>query len=247
MKFRGLSPLTSVARWGLAAVALGMVLGTTGPAALRLVLGAVGDGGSSLPWIASRVVGFLAYFAIAGSVVYGLLLSTKLLDVVAHRPITFALHQDLASFGLGLAAIHGALLGLDTTVPSSLTQLLVPFATPYRPLWVGLGQVSLYLIAAVVASFYARRRIGQRAWRRLHYATFLAFVGTTVHGLFSGTDTDSWGRAIYLAATAVVVFLFVYRLVLAIGGKAGVDGRRRPRPASTNSIGAVAGTTRARS
>ena len=49
----------------------------------------------------------------AGSVVYGLLLSTKLLDAIAHRPISFSLHQDLAAIGLGLAAIHGMLLGLD--------------------------------------------------------------------------------------------------------------------------------------
>lgn len=227
MKFRGLSPHTSITRWGLAAVALGIVIGATGPDAIRVLTSLFGQGAASLPWVASRLLAFLAYFALTGSVVYGLLLSTKLLDVIAHRPITFTLHQDLASFGLGLAAIHGALLGLDTTVPSSLSQLLVPFATPFRPLWVGVGQVSLYLMAAVVASFYARRRIGQRAWRLFHYLTFVAFVGATAHGLFSGTDTDTWGRWIYLGSTVVVLFLFVYRVILAIGGKAGVGVRQR--------------------
>ena len=230
MKFRGLSPITSYARWGLAAVAIGIVLGATGPQAVQLLSASVGTGSSSLPWVVSRLVSFLAYGALAGSVIYGLLLSTKLLDAIAHRPITFTLHQDLASLGLGLAAIHGALLGLDTTVPTSLGQLLVPFATSYRPIWVGLGQLSLYLMAAVVGSFYVRKRIGQRAWRMLHYLTFLSFAGATTHGLLAGTDTAGWGRWVYLAATVPVVFLFVYRIVLVIGKPRGTVPARAPMP-----------------
>ena len=56
-----------------------------------------------LPWVVERLFGFLAYVAMAGSVIYGLLLSTKILDAIAHRPITFTLHQDLAAIGLALA------------------------------------------------------------------------------------------------------------------------------------------------
>ena len=51
----------------------------------------------------------------------------------------------------------------------------------------------------------------------LHYLTFLSFAGATAHGLLSGTDAASWGRWVYLSATVPVVFLFVYRIVLAIG------------------------------
>jgi hypothetical protein len=168
MKFRGLDPRTRLARWGLAAVAVGIVVGGTAPAAVSAILTTISARPENLPWYAERLVGFLAYFALAGSVVYGLLLSTKILDAVAHRPITFTLHQDLASFGLGLAAIHGTLLSLDHSVPFSLAQIVVPFAAPYQPLWVGVGQVAFYLSLAVVASFYLRRRIGQRVWRALH-------------------------------------------------------------------------------
>ena len=242
MKFRGLSPLTSYARWGLVGVALGIVLGATGPQAIHLLTASVGSGSSSLSWDASRLLAFLSYGALAASVIYGLLLSTKLLDAIAHRPITFTLHQDLASVGLGLAAIHGALLGLDTTVPTSIGQLLVPFATSYRPLWVGFGQVSLYLMAAVVASFYVRKRIGQRAWRMLHYLTFLSFAGATAHGLLSGTDTSSWGRWVYLTATVPVVFLFVYRIVLAIGKPRGGGVPSRLPPAGQRPVASLPAT-----
>jgi predicted ferric reductase len=225
MRYRGLSPATSLARWGLAGIAIGVVLGATAPTAVSGLLRIATTQAGSVPWISSRLLGFIAYFALAGSVVYGLLLSTRLLDAIAHRPVTFTLHQDLAAIGLGLAGIHGALLGLDRTVPTSLADLAVPFATAYRPLWVGFGQLAFWISAVVVASFYMRRRIGQRAWRALHYATFLAFVGATAHGIGAGTDTAGWAWWTYLGATVVVTFLLVYRIVTAIGR------RREPVPA----------------
>jgi predicted ferric reductase len=226
MRFRGFSARTAFVRWGLAAVGIGIVLGGTAPTAIRLLSELLATHAGMVPWISSRLFGFIAYGVLAGSVAYGLLLSTKLLDVIAHRPITFTLHQDLASVGLGLAGIHGALLGLDRTVPTSLVQIAVPFATDYRPLWVGFGQLAFWIAAVVVASFHVRRRIGQRAWRVLHYATFLSFVGATAHGLGAGTDTAGWGWWIYLVATDVVVFLFVYRVVMSFSSR-----RRQAAPA----------------
>ena len=220
MKFRGLDPRTQLIRWGLFAIAVGIVLGATAPAATHALATAWESNRSSLPWLVERLAGFLAYFAIAGSVVYGLLLSTKILDSIAHRPITFNLHQDLASIGLGLAGVHGMLLGLDRTVPFSLSQIMVPGLAPYAPLAVAAGQVAFYLTALVIASFYVRRTIGQRTWRLLHYLTFFAFVGATAHGIAAGTDSGSaWAWGIYVTATASVVFLFTYRIAMSVGAR----------------------------
>ncbi len=237
MKFRGLDPRTQIVRWGLFAVAVGIVVGATGPEAIRSLAAAWVAHRSSLPWILERGFGFVAYGAVSGSVVYGLLLSTKILDEIAHRPITFTLHQDLACIGLGLAAVHGALLTLDRSVPFSLAQVALPGLAPYRPLAVAAGQVALYLMAVVVASFYVRRRIGQRAWRLLHYLTFVAFVGATAHGLAAGTDSATvWARWVYLGPTIAVIFLFAYRVTRSIGAKA----RSRARPAGSIEEASVA-------
>jgi hypothetical protein len=162
-------------------------------------------------------------------VVYGLLLSTKILDAIAHRPVSFALHQDLAAIGLGLAGVHAVLLGLDASVPFSFTDMLVPFVAPYRPLWVGVGQLTLYLVAVVLASFYLRRRIGQRSWRLLHYLTFLSFVGATAHGILTGSDSGTaWAWWSYVGATTLVVFLTGYRVVTGI--VAARERAARPAP-----------------
>jgi sulfoxide reductase heme-binding subunit YedZ len=227
MKYRGVGPRTRAICWGLFAVAVGIVVGATGPSALAELSVAWEANRSNLPWIFERTFAFLAYGAVAGSVIYGLLLSTKILDAIAHRPITFTLHRDLASFGIGLAAIHGLLLALDKSVPFSLAQIAVPGLAPYAPIWVAAGQVAFYLMAAVLASFYLRRRIGQRAWRLFHYLTFFAFIGATAHGLGAGTDSATpWAWWVYVGASVVVLFLFVYRIAVSAGG-AVVGSRRR--------------------
>jgi sulfoxide reductase heme-binding subunit YedZ len=227
MTFKGFDPRTRLTRWGLVAVAVGIVLGGTLPAVMRDV-GLVWDAHrASLPWLLERLAAFAAYLAMTGSVVYGLLLSTKLLDAIAHRPISFALHQDLAAIGLGLAGVHGALLGLDATVPFSLQQMVVPGLAPYAPIAVAFGQLTFYLTAIVVASFYARRRIGQRAWRALHVLTFLCFAGATAHGILAGSDSGAaWTWWMYALSVAAVVFLFAYRLVMSLARR-GASARQQ--------------------
>jgi predicted ferric reductase len=228
MKFRGLDPRTRWVRWGLLAIALGIVIGATAPQAVNALVATWETNRSMLPWVFERLFAFLAYFAMAGSVVYGLLLSTKILDGIAHRPITFSLHQDLASIGVGLAGVHGMLLVLDKSVPFTLAQIAVPGMAPYAPIWVAAGQVAFYLMAIVVGSFYLRRRIGQRAWRTLHYVTFLAFVGATAHGVMAGTDSgSSWAWWMYAGSTVAVVFLLVYRISLSVSGRQARTGSAR--------------------
>jgi hypothetical protein len=217
VRYRGFDERTELVRWGLPAVALGIVVGGTLPGAIDGVIVAWRLNPTSLPWLFERMFAWLAYLAMAGSVIYGLLLSTKLLDAIAHRPVSFALHQDLAAIGIGLAGIHGMLLGLDSSVPFSMAQILVPGLAPHAPLAVAFGQVALYLSIIILASFYVRRRIGQRAWRMLHYLTFLAFLGATAHGIGAGTDSgQAWAGWIYLGAATIAWFLLVYRIGISI-------------------------------
>jgi sulfoxide reductase heme-binding subunit YedZ len=218
--YRGLPTPIRVGLWLVSSVIVGVVIGTTFPSAMRELGTGLALAPGKVAWYAVRATGFLAYLAVAGSVLYGLLLSTKLLDAIAHRPISFALHKDLALVGLALSCVHGLLLLGDQTFPFTPVAIAIPFASPYSPIAVGVGQLAFILVAVVAGSFYVRRQIGQRAWRLIHYLTFLGFIGVTVHGIASGSDSGaSWARLAYIVPTAAVVFFVAYRVVVGIVGQ----------------------------
>jgi sulfoxide reductase heme-binding subunit YedZ len=115
---------------------------------------------------------------------------------------------------------------IDRSVPYAPFEVVVPFSGPYRPIWVGMGQLSLAIGLLVFLSFYARKRIGQKRWRSFHYLSFVAFLGATAHGLMAGTDTASSRIVVaYAVALAVVTFLLAYRIVLAAAAR---HGQSRP-------------------
>lgn len=220
----GLHPRTRLLRWALFLGIVITVIAGTGDAALESASRWLREEHERLPWYVTRITALLAYLALTGSIIYGLLLSTRILDRIAHRAVSFTLHQDLSSIGLALALVHAAVLMLDRSVPYSPLEVVVPFSGPYRPIWVGLGQITLGLTMVVLFSFYVRRRMGQRTWRRLHYLSFVAFFGATAHGLMAGSDAAAdWVFLGYLAMTAVVVFLFVYRVVLSVAQRRGSE------------------------
>lgn len=214
-------------RWALFAVLITLVVGTTGGRALDTVSGWLDHEYERLPWYTARITALLAYLALSGSVIYGLLLSTKLLDRVTHRAISYTLHQDLAGIGVALALVHAAVLMIDRGVPFTPTEVIIPFAAPYRPLWVGIGQLTMAVSLLVLLSFYVRRRIGQRSWRLVHYLGFVAFVGATAHGLMAGSDTSAeWVYLGYVTISTLVVFLVSYRVALAAVARRELQGTR---------------------
>ncbi len=118
---------------------------------------------------------------------------------------------------LAFGLFHALILLGDAYSNYSIAQLLIPFtASQYRPLWVGLGQTGFYLLLLLTFSFYARRWIGTKGWRLLHFLSFAAFILTLMHGVFSGTDNgEAWAVTLYWVTGSVALFLTVYRIVVA--------------------------------
>lgn len=238
--YRGVPWPVRIAGWIAVAAAVGAVLGATGPTAVERIGAVAAVQPGLLAWYSVRALGFLAYFVLAMSVLYGLLLSTKILDTIAHRPVSFALHKDLAIVAMILATLHGALLVFDQSFDFTPRSIIVPFASPYSPVTVGIGQLTFYASAVVTASFYVRRHIGQRAWRVLHYVTFLAFIGATLHGIASGSDTGSgWAFWVYLVPATLSIFLLTYRIVVSVAAR--VDRSRDRRAGIPAQLGPVRG------
>ena len=106
----------------------------------------------------------------------------------------------------------------------------MPGASPYRPLATALGVLAAELMVLIYLSFSQRRRIGAKAWRALHWLTYLVFALATLHGLAAGTDSGrTWALALYGAAVGGVLGAFAWRLLVppTQGGSRHVPDRDR--------------------
>jgi methionine sulfoxide reductase heme-binding subunit len=165
-------------------------------------------------WYAARAGGILAFVLLTASVVIGLLLSGH---ARLQRWPRFAL-EDVHGF-VGLLAgsfilLHGAALLVDSYLPFSLRNLLVPGTAPYRPLAVAAGVIAAELLAALAITNRFRKALPHPFWRRAHYLNFAVWALALVHGITAGTDTRSlWAIVIYLTTAAVVGGLTAARFV----------------------------------
>ena len=143
-------------------------------------------------WYLSRASGFVAFGLLWLSAALGVAITNKLVRLWPGGPTAIDLHQHTGLLGLTFALFHTLILLGDRYVGYTMAGLLVPFASVgYRSFWVGLGQIAFYLMLVVWLSFYVRRRIGHRWWRRVHYLSFLLFLLALAHGMSSGPDSAS--------------------------------------------------------
>lgn len=204
------------------------------PLVLPSLVSSITDSSPKVYWYLSRVSGLVAYYLIWISMVFGLLISSKASRIWPGAFTAVDLHNFTSVLGLSFAVFHMFVLLGDQYLEYTVLHLIVPFAsTPYRLLWVGLGQVGFWLGLIVLLSFYVRKRIGPKKWRILHYSSFVVYVLITVHGIASGTDTNAMPIWIsYFVTGGIIYFLFVYRMLASIKqGQPHVPPARAPHKA----------------
>lgn len=167
-----------------------------------------------IAWLVARAAGLVAFGLLTLSVWLGLGMSTRVLGPRRQKPL-LALHRTLAWTGLSMLGLHVGALLLDPTLHFNLLSVLVPGAASWKPGSVAMGVVAGWLALALAASFRARKWIGQKGWRRLHYASFGAFWLALGHALLTGTDLQGLGGPVTaLLAAGPVLWLTFYRLLV---------------------------------
>jgi len=178
----------------------------------------------TLTWDIARIGGFTTYGLMLASVLIGLALSMRVRSIRYPRFVTNELHRFVTLLAVVFAMIHGIAVAVDPYIKLSPVELLIPFASHYRPVWMALGVVAGYLLLAVYLSERIRPRIGYAWWRRFHSLAFVVYLLATVHGLGTGTDSRTpWAIALYVGGAIAVGSLLVYRL-----WPTGPVGRLRP-------------------
>lgn len=167
---------------------------------------------NTLSWHLVRSGGITAYALTTASMVWGLFISSKVVKDWSPGIVSMLLHATLSWLAVVFGIGHGMLLLVDKYYTYQMSDILIPFTGPYRPLAVGLGVVSFWMALVVTLSFSFRKRLGNHIWKTLHLSSYLAFGLATVHGILAGTDADRLGfRLLMVVSVLGVVSLLVYR------------------------------------
>jgi predicted ferric reductase len=173
----------------------------------------------SVTWDVARAGGFTAYILLTLAVLVGLALSTHIQSPSRWpRLLNSELHNFLTLLSTIFLVVHVLAVWIDPFTHFGLNEILIPLASTYRPVWMALGIVGLYLGIAIGISTLLRPHIGYKLWRRLHVLTLGIFALATIHGIGTGSDTQTpWALGIYFVSIVLVGSLLCRRVFFSKG------------------------------
>ncbi len=101
-------------------------------------------------WYASRATGVVTLVLLTAVVVLGMTVNRQGRLPGLPRFAVTGLHRNISLLSVVFLAIHVVSAIADPYVTIGLAATVIPFASPYKPLWLGLGALSLDLIAALI-------------------------------------------------------------------------------------------------
>src|SRR5437870_10111551 len=165
-------------------------------------------------WFATRGTGVVSLLLLTSIVVLGIAGATRWRSTRWPRFVVAGLHRNLTLLALVFIALHVLTTVVDGYAPISLLNAVLPFTSPYRPVWLGLGAVAFDLLLALTITSLLRARIGYSRWRALHWLAYASWPIALVHGLGTGSDVKSWWLlAITLACLAAVLAAVLARVI----------------------------------
>ena len=152
--------------------------------------------------------GVLALVGLTGSVLMGLVATDRIVMTPGHRVMAQAVHRAFAFGTLAFLIIHIATEILAQR--SHVIDAVVPFLSPYRTFYIGLGTIASDLILLLVITGILLKRFTAHGkawrWRAMHYSSYAAFVFGVLHGLLGGRAAKpyvDWSYGFAIAVTAL--------------------------------------------
>lgn len=165
------------------------------------------------PWYFARASGLVAYVLLFLLVASGIGIKTSALFKFLSPTISWMRHRYLGMAFSFAVIVHLVSLLADSYLKLTLIDVLVPFVSSFKPIFVSLGIIGLYLLIAVMISSIFTIGLFPKTWRLLHYLTFPLFIILFIHGFFIGTDTASiLIKMMYGLTGGVIAMLGIYRL-----------------------------------
>lgn len=179
---------------------------------MSLVL-AASNNGKEL-WYLTRGSGAVALLLLTASVVLGVANTTRWKTDRWPRFIVYGLHRNVTLLALVFTVVHVITTIVDSFAPIGLVDTFIPFLSPYRPFWLGMGTVAFDLLLALIVTSFLRRRIGTRAWKAVHWLAYASWPVAMLHSLGTGSDAKSgWMLFLGVVCGLSVIAAVLWRLI----------------------------------
>jgi DMSO/TMAO reductase YedYZ heme-binding membrane subunit len=164
-------------------------------------------------WYLSRGTGAVALLLLTVALVLGVVGVARFRSERLPRFLVQGIHRNLTLLAVAFVVVHVLTTVADGYAPIGIASLVVPFSSPYRPLWLGLGAVAFDLLLALVATSLLRLWIGRRLWRGVHWLAYVCWPIALVHALGTGTDAHhGWLQLLAAVCTGGVAAAAAWRL-----------------------------------
>ncbi len=170
-----------------------------------------------LLWWAGRAFGFVAYFALWLSMIFGSLVSSGGAGGVFSKKWVMDFHQEWTLAAVIATALH--VLVLVTHAESRVTPwaAVIPFASSRLTGEIAMGTIAFLVLGVIALSSWLRTRVPYTAWRAIHALSFGVMVLALAHSITAGTDTATWGASwLYIASTAALTAVMTMRIAVAL-------------------------------
>jgi Ferric reductase like transmembrane component len=176
-------------------------------------------------WYLARAAGIVAWALLVAGLVWGVLLSTRVLRPHDRPAWLLDLHRWLAGLAVAMVGLHVGALVADTFVHFGPADVLVPLASGWHPVAVAFGVVAAYGLVAVQATSLAMRRLPRRGWRAVHLTSYGTVWLVSVHAGLAGSDAIN---PVYRTVALILVVAATGAAVTRLLARRGPP----PRPAS---------------
>jgi ferric reductase like protein len=159
-------------------------------------------------WFITRASGATALVLLTVSVALGVA-SVRRMKLANLRFVIEALHRSVSLLAVVFVLLHVVTTLLDGFAPIGVLDVVIPFRSTYRPVWLGLGTVGFDLLAAVTVTSLVRHRLGHRGWRATHWLVYVSWPVALVHSYGTGTDAKVYWMLVLTGLCVLVVLATV--------------------------------------
>lgn len=142
-------------------------------------------------WYVTRASGMVAAVLLILTLIWGLLLTTKLIERRGLPAWLTDLHRYLGALSVAFIAVHLLALVFDNYLEFSWSDLFVPFASSWKAGPVAWGVGAFWGLVVVEGTSLLQRRMSRSIWRGVHHLSYPVALMTALHAAQAGTDASN--------------------------------------------------------